>query len=256
MDFYGRMNCDETSITRLFNGNEKVNQILIVDDDIELCEMLVEYLSTEGFVVDVAHDGEIGKQRALSGDYDVVVLDVMLPTLNGFDILRGIRAESKTPILMLTARGDDVDRIVGLEMGADDYLPKPCNPRELVARLRAILRRIQPSQVTKNEKLPTAILRSGNIEVHPESRQVIYTGKILELTSTEYNILEVLVREAGHVVTKETLSEKALGRKLTRYDRSIDMHVSNLRHKLGTDSNGQTLIQTVRSIGYQLTKEQ
>ncbi len=157
---------------------------------------------------------------------------------------------------MLTARGNDIDRIVGLEMGADDYLPKPCNPRELVARLRAILRRTQSSQLTYNVAHPWDILRAGNIEIHPESRQVLHSEKMLELTSTEYNILEVLVREAGHVITKEALSERALGRKLTRYDRSIDMHVSNLRRKFGTDSNGQTLIQTVRGIGYQLIRKQ
>ncbi len=233
-----------------------MSQILLVDDDIELCEMLVEYLSWEGFVLDVAHDGEIGTQMASSGDYDVVVLDVMLPKLNGFDVLRRIRAESKTPVLMLTARGDDIDRIVGLEMGADDYLPKPCNPRELVARLRAILRRTQSSQSAHNVKHASDILRSGDIEVHPESRQVFYAAKMLELTSTEYNILEVLIQEAGHVITKEALSERALGRKLTRYDRSIDMHVSNLRRKFGTDSCGQMLIQTVRGIGYQLIRKQ
>ena len=148
-------------------GSKKVNQILLVDDDIELCEMLVEYLGSEGFVIEVAHDGEIGVQKASSGNYDAVVLDVMLPTLNGFDVLRRIRAELKTPILMLTARGDDIDRIVGLEMGADDYLPKPCNPRELVARLRAILRRIQPSQSIHNVRQTSDTLHSGNIDIHP-----------------------------------------------------------------------------------------
>ena len=233
-----------------------MSQILLVDDDKELCEMLAEYLGLEGFTIDVAHDGEIGTQKALSDNYDVVVLDVMLPTLNGFDVLRRIRAELKTPVLMLTARGNDVDRIVGLEMGADDYLPKPCNPRELVARLRAILRRTQAPQSIYKVRHSLDILRSGNIEVHPESRQVFHSGKMLDLTSTEYNILEVLAREVGHVITKEALSERALSRKLTRYDRSIDMHVSNLRRKLGTDTNGQALIQTVRGIGYQLIREE
>ncbi len=233
-----------------------MSQILLVDDDVELCEMLVEYLSSEGFVIDVAHDGETGVQMASSGEYDVLVLDVMLPKLNGFDVLRQIRVELKTPVLMLTARGDDIDRIVGLEMGADDYLPKPCNPRELVARLRAILRRTQPFQHTRNVAHTWDILRVGNIEIHPESRKVFHSEKILELTSTEYNILEVLVREAGHVITKEVLSERALSRKLTRYDRSIDMHVSNLRRKFGVDSTGRALIQTVRGIGYQLIRDQ
>ena len=233
-----------------------MSQVLLVDDDIEFVKLLVEYLSLEGFIVDVAYDGEIGAQMASSGDYDIVVLDVMLPSLNGFDVLRRIRAESKIPVLMLTARGDYIDRVVGLEMGADDYIPKPCNPRELVARLRAILRRTQSSQLTHNVTRPWDILRVGNIEIHTESREVFHFEKNLELTSTEYNILEVLVREAGHVITREVLSERALSRKLTRYDRSIDMHVSNLRRKFGVDSNGRALIQTVRGIGYQLIREQ
>ncbi|MCU7931005.1 MAG: response regulator transcription factor [Candidatus Thiodiazotropha sp. (ex Codakia rugifera)] len=230
-----------------------MSRVLIVDDDIELCEMLAEYLGTEGFTVDVVQDGERGAQQALSGKYDVVILDVMLPKLNGFDALRRIRAESKTPILMLTARGDDVDRIVGLEMGADDYLPKPCNPRELVARLRAILRRMHQSNYSHGEVRRNTILRVGEIEVHPASRHVIRTGESLELTSTEYNLLEVLVRNAGQVVTKEVLSELALGRKLARYDRSVDMHLSKLRRKLGTGPAGQPFIQTVRGVGYQFT---
>ncbi len=232
-----------------------MSQILLVDDDIELCDMLVEYLETEGFTVDLAHDGQTGIQRALSGHYDLLVLDVMLPVLNGFDVLRCIRAESKIPVLMLTARGDDIDRIVGLEMGADDYLPKPCNPRELVARLRAIIRRIPTPQSHQHERLPAAILRSGRIELHPESRRVFYREKILELTSTEYNLLEVLVRNAGHVVSKETLSEQALGRVLTAYDRSIDMHISKLRQKLKAEHDSPTIIHTVRGTGYQLIRE-
>ncbi|MCU7876515.1 MAG: response regulator transcription factor [Candidatus Thiodiazotropha sp. (ex Lucinoma borealis)] len=230
-----------------------MSRVLIVDDDIELCEMLAEYLGTEGFTVDVVQDGERDAQQALSDSYDVVVLDVMLPKLNGFDALRRIRAESKTPILMLTARGDDVDRIVGLEMGADDYLPKSCNPRELVARLRAILRRMHQSHFSHGEVRRNTILCVGEIEVHPASRHVMRTGETLELTSTEYNLLEVLVRNAGQVVTKEALSELALGRKLARYDRSVDMHLSKLRRKLGTGPAGQPFIQTVRGVGYQFT---
>lgn len=230
-----------------------VNHILIVDDDIEFCEMLAEYLGTEGFGVDTAHDGERGAQQALSNVYDVVVLDVMLPRLNGFDVLRRVRAESHVPILMLTARGDDVDRIVGLEMGADDYLPKPCNPRELVARLRALLRRAGETGGdvigTRGEEL----LSAGEFEVRPASRQVTRRGETLDLTSTEYNLLELLVRNAGRVVTKESLSNQVLGRKLARYDRSIDMHVSKLRRKLGSGPTGKPFVQTVRGIGYQFT---
>ncbi|MEN8179563.1 MAG: response regulator transcription factor [Pseudomonadota bacterium] len=232
-----------------------VSHILIVDDDIEFCEMLTEYLETEDFRVDSEHDGERGAQQALSGIYDVIVLDVMLPKLNGFDALQRIRTESPIPILMLTARGDDVDRIIGLEMGADDYLPKPCNPRELLARLRALLRR--SAQIRRDVAGATCedILCTGDLEVHPASRQVTRGGIKLELTSTEYNLLEMLVRNAGRVVTKESLSEMVLGRKLTAYDRSIDMHISKLRRKLEQGQDGESIIQTVRGIGYQLIKE-
>ena len=182
-----------------------MSYVLLVDDDVELCEMLIEYLGTEGFMVDAVHDGESGTQQALSGKYDVVVLDVMLPGINGFEALQRIRAASQTPVLMLTARGDDVDRIVGLEMGSDDYLPKPCNPRELVARLRAILRRTQQAATSGPEALPETFC-VGDIEVHPASRRAIRGHDILSLTSTEYNLLEVLICNAGRVVTKEDLS--------------------------------------------------
>ena len=231
-----------------------MSRVLLVDDDVELCEMLVEYLAPEGFAVDVAHDGESGMQLALSGRYDVVVLDIMLPGINGLEVLRRIRTASQTPVLMLTARGEDVDRIIGLEMGSDDYLAKPCNPRELVARLRAILRRSQQARIATTERTHE-ILCVGDLEVHPASRRVVRSGETLELTSTEYNLLEVLVRNVGQVVTKEDLSQEALGRKLARYDRSIDMHVSKLRRKLGLSPDGQPLIQTVRGIGYQFTGE-
>ena len=230
-----------------------MSRVLIVDDDTELCEMLVEYLGTEGFFMDTVHDGAAGVELGLSGEYDIVVLDVMLPKINGFDVLRHIRTESQVPILMLTAREDDVDRIVGLEVGADDYLSKPCNPRELVARLRAILRRTRYSQSNPESRHDRKILQAGDMEVHPALRQAIYRKHKLDLTSTEYNLLEVLVRNAGQVVTKKTLSEQALGRKLTRYDRSVDMHLSKLRRKLGTDEEGLSPIQTVRGVGYQFT---
>ena len=205
--------------------------------------MLSEYLRMESFTVDSIHDGISGFQQALSQSYDAIILDVMLPSADGFTVLRKIREHSQTPVLMLTAKGDDIDRIVGLEMGADDYLPKPCNPRELVARLRAILRRTQAN-------IPNTLLKSGQLEIHPSSRLVLFANNALSLTSTEYNLLEVLIKNKGTVVTKQTLSEKALGRTLTRYDRSIDMHLSKLRQKLG-DSE-QQIIQTVRGIGYQL----
>ncbi len=232
-----------------------MGKVLLVDDDVELCEMLAEYLAPEGFEVESAHDGKSGAQRAVEGGFDVVVLDVMLPRLNGFDALNRIRSSSQVPVLMLTARGDDLDRIVGLEMGADDYLPKPCNPRELVARLRAVLRRTQSTVTPKFSAPDSEVLRSGRLELRPGARLAMLGNQTLELTSTEYSLLEVLVRQAGKVVSKEQLSEQALGRDLVRYDRSIDVHVSNLRRKLGPETGEMPLIQTVRGVGYQLTTD-
>ncbi len=229
-------------------------KVLLIDDDVELCEMLAEYLGPEGFEVDTTHDGTSGAQQASGGNYDVVVLDVMLPGMNGFDVLRQLRTSSQVPVLMLTARGDDLDRIVGLEMGADDYLPKPCNPRELVARLRAILRRTRITPSAQNPNSNNRVICVGDIKLSPGSRSVSIKDKVLELTSTEYNLLEVLAQKAGQVISKENLSEQALGRPLARYDRSIDMHMSNLRRKLETGPDKQPLIQTIRGIGYQLIK--
>ncbi len=220
-------------------------RLLLIDDDTELCAMLGEYLTPEGFAVTAVHDGESGERAALSGSYDVVVLDVMMPRLNGIDALRRIRTASSVPVLMLTAKGDDVDRIVGLELGADDYLPKPFNPRELVARLRAILRR----GVTAPD---STLVHAGPLIVRPAERTAAWRGQALDLTSTEFNLLEVLARHAGHVVSKVDLTEQALGRKLTRFDRSIDMHMSKLRNKLGMLDDGRSPIQTVRGMGYQL----
>ena len=221
-------------------------QLLLIDDDTELCAMLGEYLAPEGFTVTALHDGESGARTALSGAFDVVVLDVMMPRLNGIEALRRIRMSSSVPVLMLTAKGDDVDRIVGLELGADDYLPKPFNPRELVARLRAILRR----GVTASENTQ---VNAGPLVMRPGERTADWRGEALDLTSTEFNLLEVLARHAGHVVSKGDLAEQALGRKLTRFDRSIDMHMSKLRNKLGLLGDGRSPIQTVRGVGYQLT---
>jgi two-component system, OmpR family, response regulator len=225
-------------------------RVLLVDDDADLCAMLTDYLALEGFEVSSAHDGEQGAEQATAGGYEVVVLDVMLPKLNGFDALRRIRAASRVPVLMLTAKGDDVDRIVGLELGADDYLPKPFNPRELAARLRAILRRTGPSE--GDAAAHGEVIRAGGVVLRPGERVAEWRGQILDLTSTEFNLLETLVRHAGRVVSKAELSQQALGRPLARYDRSIDMHVSNLRHKLGVLADGRSPIQTVRAMGYQL----
>jgi len=228
-----------------------MSRVLLVDDDKELTEMLADYLAVEGFVVEAVHDGATGVDVAVSGSHDVVVLDVMLPRLSGIEALRQIRQGSQVPVLMLTAKGDDVDRIVGLEMGADDYLPKPCNPRELVARLRAILRRTDGQ--AQGEQISDEF-RIGELVLSPAERIAKWSQRRLELTSTEFNLLEVLVRQAGHVISKAELCKKALGRELERYDRSLDMHVSNLRHKLGNLSDGRSPIQTVRGVGYQYLK--
>ena len=222
-----------------------VDRILVIDDDVELCSLVSEYLRPEGFQVESAHDGNSGLARALSGDHTLVVLDVMLPKLNGFDVLRKMRDSSRIPVLLLTARGEDVDRIVGLEIGADDYLPKPFNPRELVARIRAILRRTRG----KGETLVPEVIRVGDVELDPATRSVQHRGKPVDLTSVEFGLLQVLLREAGRVVTREALVDEVLGRKFSPFDRSIDMHVSKVRKKLG-DSGSEDYIKTIRGAGY------
>ena len=229
-----------------------MTRVLLVDDDVELCEMLAQYLAPEGFDVVAVHDGETGAARAVADTYDAVVLDVMLPRLSGTEVLRRIRRESQVPVLMLTAKGDDVDRIVGLELGADDYMPKPGNPRELVARLRAILRRTAPG--TPPPGGPAEEIRADDIVLRPAQRVAECQGRPLDLTSTEFNLLEILVTNAGRVVGKDELSRRVLGRPLARYDRSIDMHVSNLRRKLGPLEDGRSSIQPVRGMGYQFIK--
>ncbi|MEW6765496.1 MAG: response regulator transcription factor [Pseudomonadota bacterium] len=228
------------------------NTILLVDDDIELTGLLRDYLGQEGYAIGMAHNGEDGVREALSGAYALVVLDVMMPGMNGIDALRAIRAQSRVPVLMLTARGDDVDRIVGLELGADDYVPKPCTPRELLARIRAILRRVQPLAPLATQG---GELVAGALSLWPEKRLANWAGAPVELTSTEFNLLEALARHAGRAVSKAELSEQGLGRPLARFDRSIDVHMSSLRHKLGTLADGRSCIQTVRGLGYQLIKE-
>ena len=224
---------------------KNVDRILVVDDDVELCSLVSEYLRPEGFQVEAVHDGKAGLARALSGDHLLAVLDVMLPGINGFDVLRRIRDSSRLPVLLLTARGEDVDRIVGLEIGADDYLPKPFNPRELVARIRAILRRTR----AKGEAPVPDVIRVGDVELDPATRTVLHRGKPVELTSVEFSLLQVLLREAGRVVTREALVDEVLGRKFSPFDRSIDMHVSKVRKKLGDTENDEH-IKTVRGVGY------
>jgi two-component system response regulator CpxR len=223
-----------------------MEQILIIDDDVALCELVTEYLEPLGFKVDSVHRGDAGADQALAGKYSIVILDVMLPGLNGFEVLRSIRAQSKLPVLMLTARGDDVDRIVGLEIGADDYLPKPFNPRELVARIRAILRRTGDTSSSGAAK-PLIV---GDIELDPGTRVIRRAGKIIPVTAVEFDLLEKLLRGAGRILSREDLSKDVLGRNTSPFDRSIDMHISNLRKKLGHQVGGVERIKTVRGVGY------
>lgn len=227
-----------------------MDRILVIDDDVELCGLVREYLESEGFQIDTVYEGERGLERALSGDHALVVLDVMLPGINGFEVLRRLRVTSRMPVLLLTARGEDVDRIVGLEIGADDYLPKPFNPRELVARIRAILRRTREARA---ESAVPGVVRVGDIELDPATRIVKQAGKPVELTSVEFSLLEVLLREAGRVVTRERLAATVLSRKFSPFDRSIDMHVSKVRKKLGDTEGGTEYIKTVRGVGYIFT---
>jgi DNA-binding response OmpR family regulator len=229
-----------------------MNQVLLIDDDTELVGMFTEYLEQEGFRVACAHDGETGAREALSGQYAIAILDVMMPRMNGIETLRRIRAASRIPVLMLTGRGDDADRILGLELGADDYVTKPCTPREMTARVRAILRRTQGAG---NSNGPGITLTVGRLTMLPEQRRATWDGTALELTSTEFNLLEVLARNAGRPVSKNDLSEQGLGRPLARFDRNIDVHLSSLRHKLGTLSDGRSCLQTVYRLGYQLIRE-
>lgn len=224
-----------------------MSKVLIIDDDEELCELVSEYLTVEGFETTAVHDGATGLEQALSGDFDLAILDVMLPKINGFDVLRNLRQKSGLPVLMLTARGDDMERIVGLEIGADDYLPKPFNPRELVARLRAILRRATSDEV---EHPPVEKIHIDDLELSASSRSVRRDGDELPVTSVEFDLLSALLRDAGRVVKKEDLSESVLERRLSPYDRSLDMHISNLRKKLGLRADGTERIKTVRSVGY------
>lgn len=221
-------------------------KILLVDDDVELCSLLGEFLTREGFQVECAHDGKQGLERAPSGDYGLVVLDVMLPRMDGFEVLRQLRSQSRVPVIMLTARSEDVDRIVGLELGADDYLPKPFNPRELAARIRAILRRLEPRSPESREKLEV-----NGVILDPGSRQVTCEGRTVELTTLEFDILEILMRGAGRVLTRDAFMETLYNRPSTPYDRAIDMHISHLRKKLETS---RTLIKTLRGVGYQFLR--
>jgi len=219
-------------------------RILVVDDDIELCELVAEYLEPDGYQVEAVHDGETGLQRALSGEYALAVLDYMLPGLNGFELLKQIRSHSRLPVVMLTARGDAVSRIVGLQIGADDYLPKPFDPLELQARINAVLRRTQPNPDDKSS------LVVGDIEMDHRTRSVRRNGDVIELTLVEYALLEKLMKAAGRIVSREELTKDVLHRTLSPFDRSMDTHVANLRRKLGHQVDGVERIKTIRSVGY------
>jgi two-component system response regulator CpxR len=224
-------------------------RVLLVDDDRELCQMLTEYLNAEHFEVRSVHDGAEALAEVRSREFEILILDVMLPTLSGFDVLRNIDAAKAPPVLMLTARGEDIDRIVGLELGADDYLAKPFNPRELVARIRAILRR---AGNRASRGAASDAVEAGPIRLTMNNHQVRVAGSTVELTGAEFRVLELLMRSAGQVISREALTEQALGRKLAPYDRSIDTHISNLRRKLNLGNGRDPEIKNIRGSGYML----
>jgi two-component system response regulator CpxR len=229
-----------------------VASVLLIDDDRELCAMLRDYLGRHGFQVTVDHHGETGLQRAQSGRFAIVLLDVMLPGMDGFEVLRRLRTSSQVSVLLLTARGEDVDRIVGLEIGADDYLPKPFNPRELLARMRAVLRRNTASEPIADATAHAHRLSVSGLELDTGSRSAQYKGSDLALTDVEFALLEALMQAPGQVLTREHLVESVLGRSFNPFDRSLDMHVSRLRRKLDDVAGIGDRIKTVRSVGYQL----
>ncbi len=220
-------------------------RILLVDDDRELAALMQEFFTAHGFSLDTAYNGPEGLKAALAGAYDLILLDVMMPGFDGFELLRRLRAENNVPVLMLTARTESQSRILGLETGADDYLPKPFEPLELVARIRAILRRARPAEA------PSA-LEINNVRIEPGSRRVYLAGEPVEVTSIEYDILEALMRSAGRVVSRDELMQRLYQREATPFDRSIDVHISHLRRKL--EGPGE-LIRTVRGVGYQFAIE-
>jgi two-component system response regulator CpxR len=227
------------------------NHVLVIDDDVELCELLTDYLSREGFVLNSIHNGEQGQYEALAASYDFIVLDVMLPGIDGFEVLRKIRENSTIPVLMLSARGDEVDRIVGLEMGADDYLAKPFNPRELLARLKAIQRRLHKSSISENRNgIQNDVINLGDLIVDANTMQVYLDGQRIPFTVAEFSLLRELVLTPGQVVEREQLALKVLGRDLALFDRSIDVHIASIRKKLGRMMNDVERIKTIRGVGY------
>jgi two-component system, OmpR family, response regulator CpxR len=230
-----------------------MDSILVIDDDVEMCGMLAEYLQSEGLQVETIHNGEDGLKRALSEEHSLILLDIMLPKINGIELLRRPRTESNARVLLLTARGEEVDRIIGLEVGADDYVPKPFSARELLARIRAILRRPETGPAATS-RVPSRMVL-GDVEMDKGTRTVRRAGSDVELTALEFNLLELLLRMAGQVVTRERVAKAILGRQFSPFDRSIDVHVSKLRRKLGPQASGQERIKSIRSVGYIYTAQ-
>lgn len=230
-------------------------RLLMVDDDVELCELIGDYLQHEGFQIEFAHDANEAIEKLQRADrFSLMLLDVMMPGKSGLELLQEIRPSVQLPVIMLTGRGEDIDRILGLEMGADDYLSKPCNPRELLARIRAVLRRIEPQQ--KTTLFPDQPIECVGVKLDPGTREVNVAGQALELTGTEFNVLGYLLANAGAVIAKEQLTELVLHRKLAAYDRAIDVHVSRVRQKLARHIPEMELIKTVRGVGYQFIREE
>jgi len=221
-------------------------RILVIDDDAELCKLVARFLTAEGFRVETVRTSTQGVERARSGEHELIVLDVMLPGMDGFEILRRLRTESRTPVLMLTARGDDLDRILGLEIGADDYLAKPFNPRELAARIRAILRRAN-ARVSAPNSVPLVV---ADLELNTNSRIARIRGEVLNLTTIEFDLLDTFMKSVGRVIGREELVKEVLGREFSPFDRSIDTHVCNLRKKIGPHRDGTERIKNVRGVGY------
>jgi two-component system response regulator CpxR len=238
-----RQNTAEKSVS------SQTQRILVIDDDVELCQLLTNYLAHEGFKTTAVHNGSEGLTQALSGEFALIILDLMLPGMDGTEVLSRIRLRSGLPVIMLSARGEDTDRIQGLEGGADDYVPKPFNPRELSARIHSVLRRLSAAQNPVGGPTPGRVL-IGDVELDSGSRSVRRENQIVDVTSVEFDLLESFFKAPGRVIAREELTRVVLGRELGALDRSIDVHVSNLRRKLGPTPDGRERIKAVRSVGY------
>lgn len=224
-----------------------MNRVLLIDDDPGLCDLLGQLLELEGFHMSFAYDGQAGLDMALKSDFNLILLDVMLPKFNGFEVLKRLREQKQTPVLMLTAKGDEIDRVVGLEIGADDYLPKPFNDRELIARMRAIIRR---TNLTHDENNQDTLQKIGDLKIDIARQEVFCQDKLIILTSTEFALLNALSQQVGQLISKEALSLNVLGKQLMPYDRSLDMHLSNLRKKLPLRADARPRVKTLRGKGY------